>query len=323
MARAKTPAQESAANRELPFTLHQLRMFTTVAETGTISAASERLLLSQTAVSLALSQLEAALGAELLIRRRAHGVTLTTTGQTVLELARVVLAQADDLYAEIAGGGEVVGVVAVGCYPSLGPSLVPALVQGFVHAHPRAQPMLEEGPQEMLERDLLSGGLDVVITYDLALSDTLAKVRIAQREPGVLVAADGPWGARERIDLRELADEPYVLFDTPVSSYHLEALTRAAGFSPRITHRSQNFETVRSLVGRGLGWTVLVTQPRNELTHEGLRVVMKPLVQQPDPVDVVVVWPRARALSRAARTFVAFAQQAGQAEQAEQADAGA
>jgi DNA-binding transcriptional LysR family regulator len=306
--------QESVATQELPFTLHQLRMLVTVAETGTISGAAERLLLSQTAVSLALGQLEKALGAELLIRRRAHGVKLTTTGQSVVMLARALLLQANELYEEIAGEGQVVGAVAVGCYPSLGPSIMPALVQGFLREHPRAQPTLEEGPQEMLESDLMSGALDVVISYDLALPESLMKVPIGKREPGVLVAADGPWGDRESIDLRKVADEPYVLLDTPVSTFHLAALTRSAGFTPRITYRSQNFETVRSLVGRGLGWTILLTPPRSEVTHEGLRVVMKPLAQQPEPVDVVVVWPRSRSLSRAARTFVEFAQKSAQGE---------
>lgn len=308
---------DAGATRDLPFTLHQLRIFLAVAEAGAMSGAAARLMLSQTAVSLALTQLEKALGTELLVRRRAHGVTLTATGRTVQALARKVLAQADELYEEVAGEGQVVGVVAVGCYPSLGPSVVPALVQGFLRTHPRAQPSLQEGPQEILEHDLLSGALDLVITYDLGLSDALFKVKIAQREPGVLVAADGPWGARDAVDLRELANEPYVLLDTPLSANHLMLLTRNAGFAPRISYRSQNFETVRSLVGRQLGWSVVLTQPRNELTHEGLRVVIKPLAPKVDPVDVVVVWPRERPLSRAARTFVAFAEGAG-----DDADAG-
>ncbi|GAA4162038.1 LysR substrate-binding domain-containing protein [Gryllotalpicola daejeonensis] len=305
------PAQASVASPELPFTLHQLRMLVTVAETGTISGAAERLLLSQTAVSLALSQLEKAFAAELLVRRRAHGVTLTATGHTVVAAARRILAEATDLYEEIGGRGEVVGAVAVGCYPSLGPSLVPALLDGFLRRHPRAVPTLDEGPQETLEHRLVDGTLDVVISYDLALSDSLAKVAIAQREPGVLVAADGTWGDAEAIDLKQLANEPYVLLDTPLSTYHLASITRAAGFEPRIMYRSQNFETVRSLVGRGLGWTLLLTPPRSELTHEGTRVAMKPFAQKLDPVDVVVVWPRSRSLSRAARAFVAFAQSAG------------
>jgi len=310
---ATTAAPESVTGHELPFTLHQLRMLVTVAETGTISGAAERLLLSQTAVSLALKQLEKALGAELLVRKRAHGVTITTTGHTVVAAARSILSQATDLYEEIGGHGDVVGSVAVGCYASLGPSLVPALVDGFLRAHPRARPTVNEGPQETLENELVAGTLDVVISYDLALSDSLMKVPIAHREPGVLVAADGAWGGRESIDLKQLADEPYVLFDTPVSTYHLDRLTRAAGFTPRITYRSQNFETVRSLVGRGLGWSVVVTPPRSETTHEGMRVVMKPLATRADPVDVVIVWPRTRSLSRVARAFVAFAQQADDA----------
>jgi DNA-binding transcriptional LysR family regulator len=66
------------------FTLHHLEVLVAVAETGTVSAAAERLHLSASAVSSAITELENRLGAVLTVRRRAKGVRLTATGSAAL-----------------------------------------------------------------------------------------------------------------------------------------------------------------------------------------------------------------------------------------------
>lgn len=64
--------------------MRQLAAFVAVAETGTISAAAERLHLSPSALSAALTELERALKVQLCVRRRSFGIQLTRTGEAVL-----------------------------------------------------------------------------------------------------------------------------------------------------------------------------------------------------------------------------------------------
>ena len=64
---------ESLARGEL--SLRQLAHFVAVAEDGTISGAAERLIMSSSALSASITELERALGADLLVRRRAQGVS--------------------------------------------------------------------------------------------------------------------------------------------------------------------------------------------------------------------------------------------------------
>ena len=76
------------------FTMNQLAAFVAVAEAGTLSGAAERLHVSASALSAAVTELERALQTQLLHRRKAKGVTLTPAGELVLPRARHLLYQA-------------------------------------------------------------------------------------------------------------------------------------------------------------------------------------------------------------------------------------
>jgi DNA-binding transcriptional LysR family regulator len=85
--------------------VHQLHVFVAVAEYGAISEAARGLHLSPSAVSATLTDLEAAFGVQLGVRRRAHGVALTRSGTALLERARELLRHAAELEAEAVGTG--------------------------------------------------------------------------------------------------------------------------------------------------------------------------------------------------------------------------
>ena len=73
------------------FTMNQLAAFVAVAEAGTISGAAERLHVSPSALSAAVTELERALQTQLLHRRKAKGVSLSPAGEVVLPRARHLL----------------------------------------------------------------------------------------------------------------------------------------------------------------------------------------------------------------------------------------
>src|SRR5215510_511263 len=118
------------------FTLHHLEVLVAVGETGTVSAAAERLHMSPSAVSSALTELENRLDMTLLVRRRAKGATLTADGTAALAQARMILNHAVDLQLGASGAGPVLGHLRLGCFPSLAPTMLPALVTGFLAEHP-------------------------------------------------------------------------------------------------------------------------------------------------------------------------------------------
>lgn len=290
------------------FTLRQLAAFVAIAEAGTISAAAERLMVSHSAISLSLAELERALGAQLAVRHRARGVQLTPTGEAMLIRARRLLREAAELQEESSGDGELSGPLSIGCYPSVGPTVLPSLLREFSDRHPGVAIRFAEAMADELTARVEAGELDAVILYDLALPPGWGTATLLTRRPVVALAADHPLAAAPGpVSLKDLAAEPMVLLDTAPSAGHALRVCEQAGFTPRIAYRSANFETVRSFVGRGLGWTIMLQQPKSTLTYEGLEAVQRPIGDPVlDPVSLLIAWKQDVLLSRAARAFISF-----------------
>ena len=301
------------------YTMQQLAAFVAVADTGTITAAATRLGLSATAVRAAIDELERILGVQLCVRRRAKGVTLTSAGQAMLAKARVVLHEAVDLELDVRGEpGQVSGVLHVGCYTTLGPTVLPPLLAGFGARYPAARVDLREDSLDRLRRAVDARELDLVIAYDIDLPRHWTFVTWLRSAPRVHVHAGHRLAtgatAGEGVRLAELAQEPMILLDVPPSGEHVVDMCRSAGFDPRIALRTSNYETARALVGRGLGWSLLVQRTPVDLSYEGRRVVMRDVVDPPlPPVAIVVAWPRQSPLTRAAQAFVQLAARAAEA----------
>src|SRR5919206_2671687 len=106
--------------------LRQVESFVAAADAGTMTAAAERQLLSQSAVSLAIAGLERSLGVELFIRNRSRGLALTAAGRSFLPQARDLLAHAEDVRATAeAAGAALTGRLTVGCFRTTAPFLLP------------------------------------------------------------------------------------------------------------------------------------------------------------------------------------------------------
>ncbi|HET6302699.1 LysR family transcriptional regulator [Microbacterium sp.] len=284
------------------FTLRQLEHFVAVAEHGSIATAAERLFMSPTAVSLSIRQLERTLDTELLVRKRAQGAQLTPMGRALLPHAKDVLASATRLTQEIATDDVLRGAVDVGCFPSLGPSMLPGFVRAFSSRHPAVKVRFREDALVRLVPELLAGALDLMLAYDIGLGDEVDRMVVASRRLGVMLPKDH-WAADESrpIDFARLVREPFIELASPAAHRDAERVFAIGGATPDERIPSENFETVRSFVGRGLGWSITLQRPRN-LTHEGLEVVVRD-VPGVDPVDIVLAWRRGAALSRQARAF--------------------
>lgn len=290
------------------FTLNQIAVFVAVAEAGTIVGAAERLHTSPSAVSAALTELERLLRAQLVHRLRAKGVRLTPTGELLLPRARLLLHRATELEADARGTDTgVSGRVRLGCSPWFSPTVLPGLMSGFGEHHPDAALEVLEATPDHLTGALEEGGLDLAITYDLDLPPSWQRAPFARLAPHVILPrehplADGP----DEIDLVDLAHDPMVLLDVTPSAKHAHDCCRAAGFSPTVTLRARTYETARAFVGRGYGWTLLVSRSVSSETAEGREVVVKGIASPTlPPVRVCVVWHPSAMLNRASRTFVA------------------
>lgn len=290
------------------YTLRQLAYFVAVADAGTISAAAARLHVSATAVAAAIDELERILGAQLTVRRKAHGVTLTPAGSFLRNNAETLLRDADELELSAASGGtELTGPLAIGCYVTVAPTVLPELLAGFSERHPKVKLDFLEGPQDEVQRQLFAGRLDLAVVYDMDLLQGLAGKELYQVPAYVLLPPGHRCEAQATVSLQELADDPLILLDAPPSRNHTLSLFDQASVTPTIRYRTTDFELTRSLVGRNMGYTILVQRPAVDVSYEGRPLVAKPIMPDVTPVGVQIVWPRAVRLTDRAAAMIDFA----------------
>ncbi|RAN78164.1 hypothetical protein B5P43_17355 [Bacillus sp. SRB_336] len=293
-------------------TLRQLWHFVVAAETGTMAEAARRLHMAPSAISMSIAELERIVGADLAIKRRAKGLTLTATGRTVLGQARVLLELAGEL--ESLGQGtraSLRGPLTVGCFMTLGPTIIPTMLSAFAEQCPHVEVDFVEGYHAEMQQALLDGTIDVAFLYGADISPALRSAPVTASELYVLVAGGHRLSGADSVDLADIAHEPLVLFDAEPLSRRILGLFEEAGFTPTVRHRSRSYATVRSLVGSGRGVALLFQQPELEAPYQELRVVLKrlrtPELSSAGPVPVSVAWPRSTRLNVRAQAWVEVA----------------
>ncbi|MDX2819570.1 LysR family transcriptional regulator [Streptomyces ipomoeae] len=295
------------------FSLRQLEYFVAVAATGSMSAAAVQCHASQAGISTAIADLERRLGVQLLVRRRAKGVFLTEAGTRVLEHAQAVLALAEDLRAGAkAEKGQLAGRLTIGCYATLSPFLIPPLVDGFTRLHPAVDLRFLDGSQQEIRQALLEGACDLAFLYETGAEAGLTCTTVRTSRPYVILPPRHPLADRDTVSLAELADEPLIVYADPPAPGNAERWTRSVGVRPNIRYSTSSIEAVRSLVARGLGYSMLVQRWPTETSFEGLPLVSVPLSDVLEEVKVVIAHastvtptPRARSFAQYARETLA------------------
>jgi DNA-binding transcriptional LysR family regulator len=241
--------------------LQQLRYFLAVAETRHFTQAADLVGVSQPTLSKQIHTLETALGAPLFERIRG-AVALTAAGETLLPLARRMVADADaarDAVRDIVGLRR--GEVRLGATPSLCSSLVPAVLRTFRSAHPEISLYVTEGSSPDLIAGLLAHSLDLalIVASEQGVDPGLDAAPILRESLVVAsIAAGPPPTAHAELELAELANTPLVMFRP---GYDLRDVTleacRRAGFTPRFAVEGGEMDAVLAFVEAGLGVAVV------------------------------------------------------------------
>lgn len=255
--------------------LEQLRSFVEVARFGNFTRAAEELYLAQPSLSRQIAALEHDLGAELFHRSRG-GSTLTAAGESLLPLARRMLADAESVRRELAEiAGLERGRVRLGATPTLCISLVAEVLSAFHAEHPAIELHLSEQGSRRLLDELASGELDLalVTTSDATSTGRFTVTPLLVEELVVVSSATAaPVTTRATIGIDEVAALPQIVFS---STYDLRSTTdaafRAAGLTPEVVLEGAEMDAVLRFVERGLG--VAIVPAMVLIDRPGLRSV--------------------------------------------------
>lgn len=276
------------------FTLVQLRYFGAVARLENMTAAAAELNVTQSTLSSAIARLEDEFGASLFTRLSSKGLRLTPSGKRLLLGSQAFLEEADLLYQSVRDEGEALaGELVVGIYSPLAPFKAPVILQAFEAVHPGVKVSFHEGDQESLRQALLDGICELALMYDQGVGAEFDRNVLERIPPHVIVPADHPRAATplEPVSLADFADEPLILLDAKhTREYYLDMFNQL-GIRPSIRHVVSGYETVRSYVARGHGYSLLNQRLASHLTYAGGSVVPLEIIEDLPPIEMSLVRP--------------------------------
>src|SRR5438552_17785024 len=190
-------------------TIRQLRALAVLQSAGSVTAAANRLNLTQPAVTLQLRNLQALAGLPL-IQRTGDGMLLTDAGREVLALSeRIEAAIADCATSLEMMAGKTAGRVSIGAV-STAKYFVPFMISRFSKAHPNVDVTLSIGNRQEIGSALRGYDLDFAI-MGRPPADIDMSVHLIGDHPHVIIAPTGHRLARKsRIAPSELAGETFL-----------------------------------------------------------------------------------------------------------------
>jgi DNA-binding transcriptional LysR family regulator len=300
------PTEQKVALPRL--SVRKIGCFVAAADAGSISAAARMLCLPQATLSEAIIDLEKDMGVDLLVRHKARGVTLTSAGHQLLAEARALVRHAEAFETSARGpGADLSGEIMIGCFPTLLPFIGPQLLAGFQASHPAVSVHFVEDAQPGLEQSLMGGTIDIAVLYDIDTFSALQRRVLYECRPYVLLSKNHRLANWEGpIDLKQLIDEPFIQMDVVPGKD--DYVFSCAGIAPHPTHRTTNFELVRSLVARNLGYSILVQRPASNTTYEGLPLIILPIANPMPALRVIFAWPTQIHLHRRVEALIEYGQ---------------
>lgn len=255
--------------------LVSLSLFSLVVRSGSISKGAELAHLAVGAASKRITDLEAAVGAEL-FERHSRGVTLTLAGQALQRHAQRILADVDQLAADLSDhAAGVVGVVRLWANTSAVTQFLPADLARFVAAHPGIRiGMVEQNSRDVVLA-VLDGRADAGIFAERTPTLGLQTLPY-RRDRLVLVVPEGhALAAQTRLALADTVEHDFVGLSQDTSlAQRLAEGARAIGRPLRVRIHVRSFDAMCQMVAAGLGIAVLpdaAVQPH--LRSMGLRKV--------------------------------------------------
>lgn len=278
---------------QLP-TLRQLQFLLALAEHGSFSRAAESAFVTQPTLSAAIKELEAILGV-ILVERGARGAVLTPAGEAVLERARRVMTEAEDLVIAAQAAGEPLsGPFKLGVIPTIAPFLLPRVLPTLRRRFPKLELYLREDLTHRLYDGLLERGLDaalVALPFEAAMIETRS---LATDEFLLACGPDHKLASKPVLTASDLAGEPLLLLEDG-HCLRDHALAACSTGSVRSDFAATSLHTLVQMVKAGLGATLLPRMAVDAGLVDRMDLAVRPFDPPVVGREIGIAWRRGSA----------------------------
>ncbi len=238
--------------------LQQLRYFSSVADLANFTRAAEHCNVSQPSLSQQIINLEKELGHKL-FHRLGRKAVLTEAGTTFLDRTRKILFEIDNASRELTDSPSLGRLINVGAIQTLAPYILPEVIEICRDRYPNLHIIIQEDFRTALVNGVLEGELDLALV-SLPVKDEIRQdVQPIMKEPLLLVVGKNHrLATKTKVTAADLIDETFVMMGTASSlTQQVKSFCGDHHFEPKITHRCSQVPTVKALVARGVGVSVL------------------------------------------------------------------
>lgn len=252
--------------------IRDLRYLVAVADLKHFGHAAQACHVSQPTLSTQLKKLEDTLDV-VLIERTNRQVVLSSVGEKIVQQARRVLKEVDELtriadqHRDPFGGDLRLGVI-----PTVAPYLLPRILGPIRKRFPKLRIQLNEGQTADISARLKAGELDAIILA-LPLLDDQTDVRSLYREPFFFtLSTQHPLASKKQVALKDLeAEQMLLLEDGHCLRDQALSICDSAGAVENTNFRATSLETLRQMVRANVGTTLM---PELAMTKtSGLRYI--------------------------------------------------
>jgi LysR family transcriptional regulator, hydrogen peroxide-inducible genes activator len=292
-------------------TLQELRYVVALADAGHFGRAAEACFVSQSTLSTQIKKLEDFLGIAL-FDRSLKTVTLTPAGQEIVDSARHIIEEANRI-CELSKQTKdpMARSIHLGVIPTLGPYYLPHALPMVHQNFPKLRLLLREEMTPHVLAHLTDGNLDAgLLALPLPADDPAMETVALFNEPFLAaVPADHPLAAAKEIHIDELVHAGLFLLEEGhcLRNQALEAcrLTELANEEIRAT----SLETLRQMVGMGLGVTLIPALAGMESCDFGTRVALRPLASPGASRIIGLVWRKRSPIAPTMEVIAKFLKQ--------------
>jgi DNA-binding transcriptional LysR family regulator len=236
-----------------------LNAFIAVARYQSFSKASEHLFVTQPAISKRVAALEDELGAKL-FNRIARQISLTDAGKQLLPRAQDLVNQAEDMQRYASNlNDEVDGILSIAVSHHIGLHRLPPVLKEFNLRYPKVELDIRFEDSDQAFREVEQGDIEyAVITLPSDLSDKLVKQVIWVDKLDVVVGLEHALARKKTVSLEALSEYVAVLPSKDTETHKvIQRQFERAGHVMQVQMETNNLETLKMLVGAGLGWSLL------------------------------------------------------------------
>ncbi len=285
--------------------IKHLQYFIEVAKTNSFSKAAENLYITQPTISKMIKNLESELGVPLFDRSHKK-LVLTDAGEVLLEQALLIDKAFNNMYTALQDLVELkTGHIRIGLPPIFNTKLFPKWIALFHKKYPDITFQLVEDGSKKIEEAVETGQLDIGIVVLPTDNKLFHSLPFLKEDLKLVIHHSHPLAAREEIQLSELRNEPFILFNKDfVLNDRIISACIGVGFEPHVISESSQWPFIEEMVAEKLGVSLLPESICKQLGNEVKTIkIVNPSIHW----HLAIIWAKNHYLSYAAREWLRFA----------------